>query len=294
MPVFLMLGQFGRTQSDLRIGPENGLRIAVAEEHAHPLLRILLPGAAASDRTIEVLFPEHVTVRRHGHEDAEQLYLFRPGSGAERPVWKRAARSLEYERDFAGGIHLLARATLENNGICFEYEFTNHSKDQFDLVYAVTDPRMTSVFHDERLERTYVHHSDGFELLAIQTPERLTLPIAQWLPCRYLDAYTWPVPRVLAERRADGYMYYNKSRAVDFPFVATLSKDRRWVAASFTPQTDRVGNVWSNPELTCQHVDPQGTLQPGEAVTLQVNMLIFRGTLEEAFAMAQSYGVSGK
>ena len=44
----------------------------------------------------------------------------------------------------------------------------------YDLVWAIVDPRLTSVFHDVRLERTYVHHADSFDLLASETPNRLT------------------------------------------------------------------------------------------------------------------------
>src|SRR5262249_42057823 len=103
------------------------------------------------------------------------------------------------------------------------------------------------------LERTYVHHVDGFDLLASETPSRLRMPLNEWLPARYLASFTWPIPSQHVERR-DGITYYNKSRAVDAPFISTLSQDGRWVVASFTRNT---GNVWSNPELSCQHVDPK-------------------------------------
>ena len=61
---------------------------------------------------------------------------------------------------------MLARATLEDHGVRFHYQFSNRSDVVFDMIYAVTDPRLTSVFHDVRLERTYVHHTEGFDLLA--------------------------------------------------------------------------------------------------------------------------------
>ena len=35
--------------------------------------------------------------------------------------------------------------------------------------------RLRSIFHDVRLERTYVHHAYGFDLLASETPRRLTI-----------------------------------------------------------------------------------------------------------------------
>jgi hypothetical protein len=186
---------------------------------------------------------------------------------------------LQYELDFANGVHLLARATLEDDGVRFHYEFVNRSTVTYDSIYAVTDPRLISIFHDVRLERTYVHHKEGFDLLASETPSRLTLPLKQWLPSRYLASFTWPVPPQRVEHREDGITYYNKSRAVDEPLIATLSTDGRWVVASFTRT---VGNVWSNPELTCQHVDPETALAPGQQATLEVKILIFRGSLDQA------------
>jgi len=173
---------------------------------------------------------------------------------------------------------MLARATLEADGVRFHYEFRNRSDVAYDMIYAVTDPRLTSVFHDVRLERTYVHHRDGFDLLASETPSRLAMPLNQWLPARYLASFTWSVPTQRVEHRADGITYYNKSRAVDEPLIVTRSTDRRWVVASFTRTT---GNVWSNPELTCQHVDPQTSLSSGGEAVLEMKVLVLQGSLDD-------------
>lgn len=259
----------------------NALRLLVAPENNQPNLRILLPGSADTDRTINVLFPEHVTARRDGTAEAEQLYLFRPGREGQRTVWQRVGNSLQYERDFKPGIHMVARATLEDDGVLFAYEFTNRSSVDYDMIYAVTDPRLTGTFHDVRLERTYVHYKEGFDLLASETPSRLTMPLSQWLPSRYLDSFTWPIPTQRIERRQDGITYYNKSRPVDEPMIATVSTDQQWVVASFS-QTS--GNVWSNPELTCQHVDPEKPLPAGKSATLKVKILVLRGSLDEALS----------
>jgi hypothetical protein len=260
-----------------------GLKLLVVQENTDPTLRIVLPGQPESDRAIEVVFPEHVTARRHGSADAEHLYLFRPGIQGERVAWRRSQRSLEYERDLPAMVRMRARATLEPDGVRFQYRFRNGSDVAYDMVYAVTDPRLTSIFHDMRLERTYVHYADGFALLAAETPDRLTKPLDQWLPCRYLASFTWPVPPTRVEHREDGITYYNASRAVDQPFIATLSTDQQWIVASFARQT---GNVWSNPQLTCQHVDPQTTLLPGEEAVLEVKLLILRGSLDKALQRA--------
>ena len=176
----------------------------VAIEHTSPVLRVVLPGNTTSDRSIEILFPEHVTVVKQGQRSGQQLYLFSPGRSGDRPLWRRSGASLEYERDLRDGVHLLARATLESDGVRFRYELTNDSRVEYDMIYVVTDPRLTSIFHDVRLERTYVHHADGFDLLASETPRRLTIPLDQWLPARYLASFTWPIPAQRIERRDDG------------------------------------------------------------------------------------------
>jgi hypothetical protein len=56
-----------------------------------------------------------------------------------------------------------------------------------------------------------------------------------------------------------------------------------WVIASFTRET---GNVWSNPELTCQHVDPQTSLLPGQQASLEVKILVLHESLENALQRA--------
>jgi hypothetical protein len=180
---------------------------------------------------------------------------------------------------------MLARATLQDDGVLFHYEFENRSDADYTMITAVTDPRMTGIFHDVRLERTYVHRKDGFGLLAADTPGRLTMPLSQWLPARYLDSYTWPVPAQLVEHRADGIAYYNASQPVDLPVIATVSSDGKWVAASFTHTT---GNVWSNPELTCQHVDPERPLPARGKAEWDVKILIFPGTLDQVLGKVKS------
>lgn len=264
-----------------KVRNRTGMQLMVVEENTYPTLRIVLPGRPSSDRGIEVIFPEHLTVRERGKTDAYQLYLFEPGKSGERPQWRQSGRSLEYEKNFPP-IHMLARATLEEDGVRFHFRVRNKSRMTYDLVYVPIDPRLTSEFHDVRLERTYVHHAGGFDLLASETKSRLTMPLNKWLPARYLASFTWPIPAQKIEQR-DGIAYYNKSRAVDAPFIATRSKDGSWVVASITRTT---GNVWSNPELTCQHVDPQASVSPGDEAILETKILILRGSIEEAFKVA--------
>lgn len=269
-----------RAQEPGSVRNSTGVQMFAVAENAGPSIRVVLPDHATTDPAIEMLFPEHVTAVRHGTNTGEHLYMFRPAPQVERPLWRRHGQALEYERDLPGPVHFLARATLEDDGIRVHYELTNRSTVDFDMITAVTDPRLISLLHDERLERTYVHHDSGFELLASETPSRLTMPLAEWLPARYHASYTWPIPEQRVQRQADGITYYYKSHAVDAPFIATRSIDGAWVVASFTRDA---GNVWSNPSLTCQHVDPQASLAAGQRAILEVKILIIRGSVDAAF-----------
>jgi hypothetical protein len=274
-----------QSQSTQAMENAAGVRMLVANENADPTLRIQLPGYGEAEGAFQVIFPEHVTVRAHGKEESRHLYLWQPGRGGSAPAWSAKGRALEYEVDLDSGIHMLTRATLEVDGVLFHYEFQNRSTVNYDMVYAPTDPRLTGIFHDVRLQRTYVHRAGGFELLGADTPARLTMPLSQWLPLRYMASYTWPVPARLVEKRADGITYYNTSQKVDEPMIATVSSDGKWIAASFTRI---VGNVWSNPELTCQHVDPTPPLPAHGTAVVEVKMLILRGGLEDALGKVRA------
>jgi hypothetical protein len=256
----------------------SGLRMAVDADDSDPALGVVMPDGPVSERSFKILFPEHVTVRAHGQSEAKQLYIFRPGRRGDSPQWRKAGNALEYASDF-GEVHFIARATVVDDGIVFRYEFNNHSAADYDMVTAITDPRFHRIFYDPRLERTYVHHRDGFDLLASETPARLTMALKDWFPVRYLASYTVPVPIERVQHRDDGITYYYKSRPVDVPMVATLSADRTWVAASFARDP---GNVWSNPELTCQHADPERRLPHDSRAVYEVKILIFKGSLEDA------------
>lgn len=238
--------------------------MSVSRSDRDPVLLVALP--ERSTPAIRILFPEHVTVRRQGQPE----HLYRFDEGAPPVQWHRNGNAVEYERDLPHGIHMLARATLADDGVLFHYEFANRSGIAYDMITALTDPRMQSVFHDPRLERTYVHGAAGFALLA----ER---PVSG--DSRYLASFRWPVPQRLVERRDDGITYVNRSRPVDEPLIATLSSDRTWIVASFARDA---GNVWSNPALTCQHVDREIPLPAHATAVAETKMLVMRGSLDDA------------
>jgi hypothetical protein len=262
----------------LELRNSSDLRLSVNTDDRNPALSILVPDEPEGERSSKILFPEHVTVRAHGQNEQKHLYIFRPGPQGYSPRWRKVGNALEYARDF-GEIQFIARATLMDDGVVFRYDFANRSAIDFAMVTAITDPRFRTIFYDPRLERTYVHHRDGFDLLASETPTRLTMPLKSWFPVRYLAYYTAPLPAERVQHRDDGITYYYKSRSVDVPMIATLSVDRTWVAASFARNP---GNVWSNPELTCQHVDPEVPLPHDARAVYEVKILIFKGSLADA------------
>jgi len=262
--------------------PTTGIHVEVSQQDSLPALKVLLPGQPATDAGIFILFPEHVTALEQGKADAVHLYIFDPGPQSSRPVWRVGAQSLEYEMNLQAGVHLIARATLEPDGIRFHYGFVNRSDTNYEFIEAITDPRMiTRYFRDVRLERTYVHHFDGFDLLASETPARLTVPLDQWLPNRYRVPYIWPVDRNRVEKKEDGLTWYNKSRRVDAPFIATKSTDGKWILATYSAAP---GNVWTNPELTCQHADMQTSLKPNSTSSTDLKILLLRGSLDDVLS----------
>lgn len=259
---------------------ESGIRLVVVNKN-FPLLKILLPGQADTERGIEVEFPEHVTGLNKQNNTSEHLYLVSRGNENKRtmPQWKIEENSLVYETELNDQVKMIARANLEPNGVSYSYTITNHSRIGYDNLQAVTCVKLYSAFSDTLLQRTYVHHPDGFELLASETPERLTMPLNKWLPCRYLVSYTWPVASKRIEKDEDSITRYYKSKKADKPFIATFSHDKKWLAATWTKET---GNLWTNPERSCQHADPSiSSLQPGETKILQLKTFIIKANLDE-------------
>jgi hypothetical protein len=61
--------------------------------------------------------------------------------------------------------------------------------------------------------------------------------------------------------------------------IATLSQDGKWVAATCTVEC---GNVWTNPELTCHHADPDAPLKAQGTASLEGETFLFKGTLDQA------------
>ncbi|GHM99488.1 hypothetical protein WSM22_09780 [Cytophagales bacterium WSM2-2] len=266
-------------ESGSLIAQSKALKLIVVQKDI-PLLKVLLPGQPDSDRGIEIEFPEHVTGLNEKTKQVEHLYLNTDRNRQmTKPVWKEAGNTFTYETELMNRVKMVAIAIMEPDGIRIKYQLTNHSDISYSNLQAVTCVKLYSLFSDNLLERTYVHHTDGFELIASETPERLTMN--NWLPCRYLVSYTWPVAEKRVEKDGNITRYY-KSRKADLPVIATLSQDKKWVAATFTKET---GNLWTNPERSCHHADPAIDLKSGETKTLELKTFIFEGDLSNLLAL---------
>jgi hypothetical protein len=270
---------FACAQKELQLSNAKGVRLIVTNQN-FPLLKILLPNEPNIDRGIEVEFPEHVTALNKQTNQVEHLYLVTRGNNNVRilPKWKKESNKLIYETVLNGNIKMIATAQMDSDGVAYSYAIVNSSSISYDNFQAVTCVKLYGVFSDTLLQRAYVHHKEGFELLASETPQRLTMPLNKWLPCRYLASYTWPVPPTRISQDEDGITRYYKSKKVDEPFIATSSHDGRWVVATYTKET---GNVWTNPERSCQHADPSISLKPGESGILKLKTFIVNENLDE-------------
>jgi len=272
-------------QPALAITNTSGLQLIVADMQ-FPLLKVILPGEPVSDRGIEIEFPEHVTGLVESTNTVRHLYLVSRGNTNVRtlPAWHQEGNALVYETQLEGNIQMTATARLDSDGVHYNYRFANHSAISYANLQAVTCVKLYSVFSDTLLERTYVHHSDGFELVASETPQRLEMPLTKWLPCRYLVSYTWPVHSPLIEKGADSITRYYKSRKADMPLIATLSHDKKWTAATYTKET---GNLWTNPERSCQHADPYLMLPAGGSGNIELKTYIIKGQLDRLLGIVK-------
>jgi len=53
--------------------------------------------------------------------------------------------------------------------------------------------------------------------------------------------------------------------------LPVVSQDKKWIAATYTSE---VGNVWTNPERSCQHADPAISLNAGETKNIELKASI--------------------
>src|SRR5438552_815578 len=100
--------------------------------------------------------------------------------------WIVGNPALQYVMTVPSGMELTGVATLEDDGVQIQYRVANPTSAAFVETQAPTCIKLYRPFTDVFLERTYVHHADGLDLIASDTPERLAKNAEEWLPCRYI------------------------------------------------------------------------------------------------------------
>lgn len=268
---------------ELELLNRSGIKVRPIGDRARPMLAVYLPGSADTPAAV-VEMPEHAWGRRRGHTEQEWFYRLYTNSTTARgqTTWQKSGGSLLYTMTLPSGSRIIGRATLQDDGLAIDYRIHNGSNADYDRVMATTCIKLYRPFNDVFLERTYVHHHDGLDLLAAETPERLRMNAEEWLPCRYI-ARCAPQSAPAAkrtERQPDGVVRYNKLRLTDAAFLATACSSGGWVAATHSLAAT---SVFSNPARTCHHADPSTEMPPNGTAALSLKLYLLRGTVEDAW-----------
>jgi len=274
--------------SDLVLRNRDGLTVRPIGDSNRPAIAVALPDAQGADAVV-VELPEHAW--RRSTAGAEPEWFYRMYTSESRymgkTTWHREGDALVYSMALPAGITLAGTATLHSDGLLIEYEIGNPGDTAFVETQAPTCIKLYRPFTDVFLERTYVHHADGLDLIASETPERLTKNTEEWLPCRYIvrsSPQTAP-PKDRIERQADRVTRYHKFRPADAPFIATGSNPPGWVAATHALSCPA---VWTNPARTCHHTDVSAPLPANSKAKLALKLYLFRGTVADAWRRVAS------
>ena len=253
-------------------GDPNRPALAVASEHHKSTVAV-------------IEFPEHAWTRRLGGAEPEWYYRMYGGDSRYqgKVTWSQIGNALRYVMTVPSGFELTGIATLEDDGVQIDYRIANPSSTAFVETQAPTCIKLYRPFTDVFLERTYVHHADGLDLIASETPERLAKNAEEWLPCRYIVRCS---PEVAAPKdrveRLEGITRYHKMRAADAPFIATESTPAGWVAATHTL---KCLSLFTNPARTCHHTDPGVPIPANGSADLSLRFYLFRGTSGDAWEL---------
>jgi hypothetical protein len=261
-----------------------GIRIQPFRDGKIPAVSVFLPGNETRFAAV-VEMPEHAwrkKMKADGPEGFYSMYSWDERMKAV-PLWSREGNALAYRMDLPAGFTLNARATLDSDGLEIAYRIDNPGPMAYAEVQAPTCVKLYRPFTDIFLERTYVHHPDGLDLVASGTPERLGQNAEEWLPSRYIVRCSReaPLPPQWVEKRSDNVTRYHKIWAADTPFIATESSPEGWVAATHSLTSPE---VWTNPARTCHHADSGAPLDANSVARLAVKLHLLRGGASDAWA----------
>ena len=125
----------------------------------------------------------------------------------------------------------------------------------------------------------------GFDLLASESPERLTQPVKEWVQSRYHAFLV--VPKGPREIKMEPLPHapsrlFDELRERAGRLMIRSSPRPRWIGnGSWRPITPRPKLYGADPQWTCQHSDPKAPLAAHGRVQLEVKVFVFRGGLAD-------------
>ncbi len=259
----------------------SGLRLERFGNPQRPAVALFLP--RAQDPSVVIELPEHAW--RKAVPDGQQEWFYQMFSSDPalrgQVEWTQSVDHLAFTMTTPSGYMLRSRATLQADGVEIVHEVSHKSVLKHAAIEAVTCFKLYRPFTDVFLDRTYVHHADGLDLIASETKGRTSKNAEEWLPCRYIAQVGRSTERgEYRVEKLDGVTRYFKSKPVDAAFLATESPKGDWTTATFARGCD---SVFTNPARTCHHVDPQARgISNGQAV-LRLKLYLVKGQARHAW-----------
>lgn len=273
---------FPQQNSGLAVSePKSGLRLERFGDAQRPTVAVFLPKTQEPSLVIEM--PEHAW--RKTDPDGQQEWFYRMYSSDPafrgQVEWSQFADGLGFTMTTPSGYVLRSRATLQADGVEIVHQVAHKLVQRHAAVEAVTCVKLYRPFTDVFLDRTYVHHADGLDLIASETRGRISKNAEEWLPCRYVARVGRNAPRgEYREEKLDGVTRYFKSKPADVAFLATESVTGQWTAATFARDCD---SVFTNPARTCHHADPVAKGTSDGKATLRLKVYLVKGRPQDAW-----------
>lgn len=230
--------------------------------------------------------PEHAWRKADPDGQQEWFYKMYSSDPAYRGEveWSRSGESVDalgFKMTTPSGYVLRSRAILQVDGLEMIHEIAHESVQRHAAVEAVTCVKLYRPFTDVFLDRTYVHHTDGLDLIASETKERVGKNAEEWLPCRYIARVGKDAPRAgYRVEKLNGVTRYFKAKPADIAFLATESETGEWTAATFARDCD---SVFTNPARTCHHADPVAKGISDGQMVLRLKVYLVKGRATDAW-----------
>ena len=174
---------FAQVSTDrFALASASGLRMERHGDSQRPAVALFLPETKYPSAIVEM--PEHAWRKEKETDEQAWFYKMYTSDPALRGEvqWVRDGNTLSYSMKTPSGFTLNSKASLEADGVAITHEVTSNSVSHLAAVQATTCVKLYRPFSDVFLERTYVHHPEGLELIASETPDRFGKNAEEWLP----------------------------------------------------------------------------------------------------------------